>query len=58
MSERLDKKVVRDLIEEADRKWFSKHATDCDYQGHLDFVSDYLVRNYGRRSGQTQRAGG
>lgn len=48
MPEKLDKIVIRELLEEADRKWFSQNSANYNYQGHLDFVVGYIVRNYGR----------
>ena len=47
---KLDREKIRQLLEEADRKWFSKNLGRFDYKAHLDFVADYVVNNYHKKS--------
>ena len=49
MAEELDREKIRKLLEEADNKWFTNKARGFDYQGHLDFVAYYLVKNYNNK---------
>lgn len=44
--ERLDKKRVRELLREADDKWYRQHSGKYEYQGHLDFTAGYIAENY------------
>jgi len=44
--EGLDEKRVRELLQEADDKWFRQHSGKYEYEGHLDFVADYIAKNY------------
>jgi hypothetical protein len=43
---KLDRERVRELLREADDKWYLQHSGKYEYQGHLDFVADYIARNY------------
>lgn len=47
MTEKLDRKKIRKLLEEADRKWMNSHSGSWHYSDHLDFQADYLVKKYG-----------
>jgi len=49
MADKLDYQEARHLLEEADRKWFASHSAGFNYQEHLDFVADYIVKHYGKR---------
>jgi len=51
MKEKLDKGKIRQLLEEADRKWMKEHpGPGWRYSEHLDFVAEYLTKRYnGRR---------
>ncbi len=41
----LDKGRLKDLLREADRKWFG-HNSKLDYEGHLNFTAAHIAQNY------------
>lgn len=47
--EKLDPKRIRELLQEADDKWFAQHPGKFDYQKHLDFTASYIIDNYHRK---------
>lgn len=47
-TEHLDKNRVLQLLAEADTKWFSSHFGQFKYRDHLEFIADYITRNYHR----------
>lgn len=49
---KLDRDQIRQLLREADEKWYAKHALDFDYNGHLDFVAAYIVKHYNKEKRQ------
>lgn len=49
MAEKLDRERIKQLLEEADRKWFANHGGKFAYQEHLEFLASYLVANYNRK---------
>ena len=54
-NEKLDKERIRELLQKADGKWFARHKGQFNYQEHLDFTADYIVKHYkgkGHASGQ------
>lgn len=56
MTGNLDKETIRQLLEEADRKWWDKHSGSCHYSEHLDFVAEYLVKRYNNGRGKRKTA--
>lgn len=42
----LDKERLKTLLEQADDKWFRANASRTDYRGHLEFIADYIAKNY------------
>jgi len=44
--EKLDKVRIRELLQKADDKWYAQHSGRFNYQSHLDFVADYIVKHY------------
>ena len=44
--EKLDRQRIRQLLQEADDKWYAKHSGNFNYQSHLDFVADYIAKHY------------
>jgi len=48
-NQRLDKTRILHLLAEADAKWFSSHSGQFKYRDHLEFIADYIARNYHRR---------
>ena len=43
----MDKEIIEKLLREADNKYFASHSdhTKYDYEGHLSFTADYLVKH-------------
>lgn len=61
MAEKLDQKRIRQLLGDADRKWFNHingPRQGWNYQEWLDFTSDYLVRNYRATTGPQRAVSG
>ena len=52
MKEKLDKERIRQLLEEADRKWMNNHSDSWRYSEHLDYVAGYLVKKYNNGRGK------
>jgi hypothetical protein len=58
--ERLDRERIKQLLQEADDKWFGNRPKKQDYQSHLSFTASYVAENYhrkNRRNGQSKFAG-
>ena len=56
MVEKLDKDRISKLLREADEKWFSKHSSQKYlYLEHIDFLSEYLARNYNKSNGKGKK---
>lgn len=49
-NEKLDQQRIRQLLQEADDKWFTAHFGHYNYHDHLDFVAIYIARNYNRKA--------
>jgi len=47
-NQRLDETRILELLAEADTKWFNSHSGHFKYQEHLEFIADYITRNYHR----------
>jgi len=45
-SQRLDKTRLLKCLAQADTKWFSTHSSQFNYREHLEFVAEYIARNY------------
>ena len=56
MAEKLDKERIRQLLEEADQKWFKNHSGEFKYLEHLEFVAEHLARHYRDATTGNQRA--
>jgi len=52
MTEHLEKDRVLQLLAEADTKWFGKHSGEFNYREHLEFVAEYVARNYHKKEGK------
>jgi len=48
--ERLDKTRILQLLAAADTKWFNSHTGQFNYREHLEYIAEYLVKNYNRLS--------
>jgi hypothetical protein len=46
--EKLDQKRIRELLQEADNRWFAQNPGKPDYQKHLDFTAAHIASNYHR----------
>lgn len=46
MAEHLEKDRVLQFLAEADTKWFSSHSGQFNYREHLEFIAEYIARNY------------
>jgi len=42
----LNKEIIKELIRESDKKWFSHHSGEYKYEAHLEFTADYVSRRY------------
>ncbi len=53
---KLDKDRILDLLAAADIKWYNSHSDHTshqyNYREHLEFVADYIAKNYNRKSKQ------
>ena len=56
--DKLNQKVILIMLEEADTKWFAADRKGFKHQEHLEFVSEYVAKNYARRLRQVQRREG
>lgn len=45
-TEQLDKNKVLRLLAEADTKWYNSHSGKFNYKEHLEYVADYVAKNY------------
>ena len=43
---KLDKERIQELLQKADSKWFASHGGQFNYQEHLQFTAEYLVKHY------------
>jgi len=50
MVEKLDTDRLKLVLQEADNTWFRDHSGDFNYQKYLDFVAEYVSKNYNRKS--------
>ena len=50
MPEKLDKKKILRLLVEADIKWFTDHSKGFEYREHLEFTTEYIVKNYNKEA--------
>jgi len=48
MPEKLDKEKVLRLLAEANTLWFKSRLGTFDFQEHLKFTAEYIVRNYNK----------
>jgi len=55
VNQRLDKARILHLLAEADTKWFSSHSGQFKYRDHLEFVADYIARNYHKRGSHAKQ---
>lgn len=46
----LDRNKILALLAEADTQWFNNHSSQFNYREHLEFVADYIAKNYDRQS--------
>lgn len=46
--EKLDQDRIRQLLKEADDRWYASHRGAFNYQSHLDFVAAYIGKHYNR----------
>lgn len=51
----LNERVLRDLITEADQKWFAKHHGQYDYKAHVTSIAGYVSLHYERRVNSENR---
>ncbi len=46
---RLEKDRILELLAEADTKWYNAHSDLFKYQEHLEFIAEYIAKNYHRQ---------
>jgi len=52
---KLDKEIIRGLLQKADDRWFATHSGQFNYQEHLEFTAEYVARNYHKETQKRQR---
>jgi len=43
---KLDKEIIRGLLQKADERWFANHGGQYKYEEHLEFTADFLEKHY------------
>ncbi len=45
----LDKARLLQILREADDKWYISHSSQFKYHEHLEFIAEYIAKNYHRK---------
>ena len=51
---KLGKNRVLELLAEADTKWFNNHHGEYKYHEHLEFLAEYVAKNYHKKEGNNE----
>ena len=43
---KLDKEIIRGLLQKADERWYATHGGQYKYEEHLEFTADFLEKHY------------
>lgn len=44
--EKLDPARIKELMKEADDRWYRTHLREFTYEQHLEFTANYVADNY------------